>query len=286
MHALVIPLLFIGTSVLFITTPASHRPSPSIFIFRCVWHRYQYCLDDTEFNFTSLLFCFFLPLYVNVNEWIKEGSRRKKRERARKRHQPQPRSCTSVAQSIYKLNQRLVSQTALEGSHCDCGNDWDLINSLCRLCKVHICLFRNRLLRINQLSNRKGNRMVTTESCRQYVKCVLLSNAPFITRVPTFLFSLWCCGLSHGHEAVNALWLWRYHNDMIISHNYLMMHLRILTCTLNGCPCFLKCMEIHSCSLKKINVILYLYGPFLTTVAHSEHFTLLKCIHILPLEAK
>lgn len=111
----------------------------------------------------------------------------------RKRHQLQPPSCTSVVQRIYKLNQRLVSQTALEGSHCDCENDWDLINSLHRLCKVHICLFRNRLLRINQLSNRKGNslcgclqRRAAYKRCRHYFKCVLLNNAHFITCVPTY----------------------------------------------------------------------------------------------------
>lgn len=142
------------------------------------------------------------------------------KERARKRLQLQlqPPSCTSVVQRIYKLNQSLVSQTALEGSHCDCENDWDLINSLHRLCKVHICLFRNRLLRINQLSNRKGNRLcgwlqhrAAQKRCRHYVGCVFLNNVHFITRVPTYfttnyiIFSF--CELNHGHADVHALWL-------------------------------------------------------------------------------
>lgn len=175
----------------FITTPASHHVSHCVFICRCVWHRYQYCLNDTEFNFTSLLFWFFVPLSVNVKEWIKEASMLKERGRESEGEASAPASIlhTSVLQRISKWNQRLVSQTALEGSHCDCESDWDLINSLHRLCKVHICLFRSRLLRINQLSNRKGNsvcgvpRRTAYKRRRHYCKCLLLNNAHFITCV-------------------------------------------------------------------------------------------------------
>lgn len=126
-------------------------------------------------------------------EWLNKGKEptQRARERERKRHQLQPPSCTSAVQRIYKLNQRLVSQTAFEGTHCDCENDWDLINSLHRLFKVHICLFR--LLRINQLSNRKGNslcgclqRRDAYKRRRHYFKCVLL-NVHFMTCVPSYL---------------------------------------------------------------------------------------------------
>lgn len=126
---------------------------------------------------------------MNVNKRIEEESILKETEK--KRHPLQPPSCTSVVRRIYKLKRRLVSQTALEGSHCDCENDWDLINSLHRLCKVRICLFRNRLLRINQLSNRKGNSLcgwlqqtAAYKRCPHFSKCVLLNNPHFMTCVP------------------------------------------------------------------------------------------------------
>lgn len=74
---------------------------------------------------------------MNVNERRKHPFKKEERERKKEAsHQPHPPSpvCT-VVQKIYKYKKKksLVSQTALEGSHCDCENDWDLINSPQRL---------------------------------------------------------------------------------------------------------------------------------------------------------
>lgn len=63
---------------------------------------------------------------------LKKEEREKKKEASHQPHPPSP-VCT-VVQKIYKYKKKsLVSQTALEGSHCDCENDWDLINSPQRL---------------------------------------------------------------------------------------------------------------------------------------------------------
>lgn len=175
LHALIILLLFIGTSVLFITTPASHHVSHSVFLslggsgidINIVWMIPNWISQVYCSGFCSI-----------ICEWERMNKESEHSEREKKRRQLQPPSWTSVAQRVYKFNQRLVSQTALEGIHCDCENDWDLINSLHRLCKVHICLFRNRLLRINQLRNRKGNslcgwlqRRTAYKRCCHYFKC-------------------------------------------------------------------------------------------------------------------